>query len=212
MAASMYTNSIHRETVGKHTPRSGKQRRNKYYSRLSTPPPHTHTVFSHGGKTQTLSHTDCGLLRDINTHVTSYGCECHCWVTLEGSGSNWTPLPPPNWHWDFNLTRGFRATQRGFTKSNWYLAQAAQLTYMQHAKNSKSNVIPPTYSRPANKNACDITQCNVLKISGNNINAKSHKGTESLYLCATHTAPTHRYWQQRRAIALGWRGGKWCPR
>lgn len=143
MAASMYTNSIHRETVGKHTPRSGKQRRNKYYSTLSI---HTHTHehtpcrgFTWGGKTQTHSHTGCGLLRDINTRMTSYGCECHCWVTLEGSGSNWAPLPPSNWHWDFNLTRGLRAMQRGFTKSNWHLAQTAQLTciHMQKNKNKK---------------------------------------------------------------------------
>lgn len=43
----------------------------------------------------------------------------------------------------------------------------------------------------------------VFKISGNNINAQSHKDAESLYLCATHTAPTRRYWQRRTAIALG---------
>lgn len=35
MAASMYTNSIHKETVGKHTPLSGEEIKNKYYSTFS---------------------------------------------------------------------------------------------------------------------------------------------------------------------------------
>lgn len=43
--------------------------------------------------------------------------------------------------------------------------------------------------------------CHVLT---DRINTKSrHKCTLWLYLCAKHTAPTHRYWQRRIAIALG---------
>lgn len=77
MAASMYTNSIHKETVGKHTPLSGEEIKNKYYSTLSINTHNAHTVYSSGGKPRQFYKTGCGLVRYINTHVASYGCECH---------------------------------------------------------------------------------------------------------------------------------------
>lgn len=52
---------------------------------------------------QTLSLLGYGGVRDINTPLTSTGCQCHWRVKLEGSGSNWAPLcvsPSPHWQWD----------------------------------------------------------------------------------------------------------------
>lgn len=80
MAASMYTKSIHRETVGRQTPLSEKDRgpdKLRQHHHATNGGENLDPLSSCTLNSDTFSPTAGEAASAINTPVASYGCECH---------------------------------------------------------------------------------------------------------------------------------------